>query len=136
MNPFLKPLSIFGMVGSAGIILVVGWQSVQATSAPVLGLLLAALLVPSVWGHYSLQFGKKPADIMIRIALSLNSCWLVLHIIRLYTRADEGHLTNWTLNLPALGVCVANIVIFSAHRIKTIKVQRSAGGSGRGRRNR
>jgi hypothetical protein len=137
MNQFLKPLSILGMLGSVGIILMVTVKSAQVSSPPVLALLLAAILLPSVWGHFSLQFLQKPADMTIRVALSLNSCWLVLHLIRIYTRADEGHLTNWMLNLPALGVCVANIVTFSAHRIKTIKAARAAGGKGgKGRRRR
>ena len=134
MNPFMKPLSVFGMVGSAGIFLVVMWQSLQAGTLPVLALLLAGLLVPSIWGHFTLQFRPKPAELMIRAALSLNSCWLVLHIIRLYTRAGEGHLTDWSLHLPALGVCIANIVTFSVHRIKTIKASRGSGGTGRRRR--
>jgi hypothetical protein len=129
MNPFMKPLSIFGMVGSAGIIAIGAFKSGEG----LLGLVLAVLLLPSVYGHFSLQFMKKPAELVIRIALSFNSCWLILHIIRLYSRAGEGHLIDWTLHLPALGVCVANIVIFSVHRVRTVKAARATA-STKGRR--
>jgi hypothetical protein len=119
----MKPLSIFGMVGSAGIIVIGAFESGEG----LLGLILAVLLLPSVYGHFSLNFMKKPAELVIRIALSFNSCWLILHIIRLYTSAGEGNPTDWSLHLPALGVCVANIAVFSAHRVRTVKAARVTG---------
>ena len=54
---------------------------------------------------------------MIRVALSLNTCWLVLHIFRLYTRAGEGHFTN-RFTYSTYGLAIKYAAIFQGQNCR------------------
>ena len=115
MTPFLKRLSMAGMMLSAGLAIVVAVQTVSGKPGfAMVGWGFLAVMLLSVSAHFSLRSEKKKlsSSFYLNMALSLNCCVIVLHIWALYTWAGEGKYIDWAYHAPIQMTCIANVLTF------------------------